>query len=80
MNQIRIMRLKGKDREEYVRSSLSAMKIQTLRHIIAESGVPHSNDMRKEEMVSEVTAFICDWAERAEVLDEFKSRSEVGVL
>lgn len=77
MNQIRIMRLRGKDREEYVRTSLEAMKIQTLRHIMAESGVPHSNNMRKEEMVSELTVFLCEWAERAEILCEFRARSEV---
>jgi hypothetical protein len=77
MNQIRIMRLRGKDREEYVRTSLKAMKIQTLRHIMAESGVPHSNNMRKEEMVSELTVFLCEWAERVEILGEFRARSEV---
>jgi hypothetical protein len=77
ISQIRTLRLRGKDREEYVRASLSAMKIQQLRHVMAESGVTCSNTMRKEEMVEEISKFVLGWAETAEAHDELESRNNV---
>lgn len=74
MNIVRVVRLREEEREEYVRASLSEMKVQTLRKYMKASGVNNSDQMRKEEMINELTHVICKWADTQELQEVLNRR------
>lgn len=66
MNRVRILRLTGQNRIQYIQTELSQMKGNQLRHIAAHYGVKNTPMMGKQQMVDILTDGLLKWAEREE--------------
>ena len=66
MHSIRILRLTGERRVEYIRTELEKKTPRSLRKIMKAYGVI-DKELAKAEMVDFLTASLLDWAHRIEL-------------
>ena len=61
MNRTRILKLKGAEREKYIRDGLAGRTINELRHMVNEYGVRDCQSLTKPELEDIIVDALCEW-------------------